>query len=56
MPEHNKITRGFQQAGMRNETAFDSQAMIRLKQVYCDHKRCLECAIGVAILKQAWRL
>lgn len=53
MPEHNKITRGFQMAGMRNETAFDSQAMIRLKQVYCDHKRCLECAIGVAILKQA---
>lgn len=53
LPEQNKITRGFHQAGMPNETAFDSQAILRLKLAYCDHKRCLECAIGVAILKQS---
>jgi len=50
-PETNHITRCFEQLGIENKCAFDSQALIELKKEYCDHKRCLECAVGASILK-----
>jgi hypothetical protein len=37
--------------GANARNAFQSQALIQLKTRYCDEKRCLECAIGGAILK-----
>lgn len=49
--ENNSITKGFQQRGLINKNACDSQAMIELKNEYCNQKRCLGCAIGNAILK-----
>jgi hypothetical protein len=49
--ESNSITRGFGQLGVDNKNAFDSQALIELKNEYCSKKRCLECAVGNAILK-----
>lgn len=49
--EQNSITKGFMQLGIENKAAFDSQALIELKNEYCDQKRCLDCAIGNAILK-----
>ncbi len=49
--ENNNITRGFQQLGVENRSAFDSQALIELKNEYCDRKRCLECGVGNAVLK-----
>ena len=49
--EKNTITAGFEEAGIPNRTASDSQALIQLKHKYCDKKRCLECAIGNGILK-----
>ena len=33
-------------------TSFDSQALLELKQFYCDKKACLNCAIGNGILKK----
>ena len=50
--EKNSITEGFQSLGVENKTACDSQALIQLKNEYCDHKRCLQCAIGNKILKE----
>ncbi|MEP7163713.1 MAG: DUF2851 family protein [Ferruginibacter sp.] len=50
--ESNSITRGFELLGIENRTAFDSQALIQLKNEYCDLKRCLQCAIGNKILKE----
>ncbi|MFI5133767.1 MAG: DUF2851 family protein, partial [Chitinophagales bacterium] len=50
-PESNSITKGFQQFGIENKNAFDSQALIELKNEYCNKKRCLDCAVGNAILK-----
>ena len=50
-PENNKITGGFEKLGMANRSAADSQALIQLKNKYCNEKRCLECAIGNQILK-----
>lgn len=49
--ENNTITRGFVQLNIGNENAFDSQALIELKNEYCNKKRCLECGIGNMLLK-----
>ncbi len=50
--EINGITGGFQQLGIENKNAFDSQALIELKNEYCDKKRCLDCVIGNELLKK----
>ncbi len=49
--EKNAITRNWENLGVENKHAFDSQALIELKTRYCDKKRCLECAIGNGLLK-----
>ena len=49
--ESNLITKGFQQCGLQNKNAHDSQALIELKNEYCSKKRCLDCAVGNALLK-----
>ncbi len=49
--EKNNITKGFTQLGIEIKNAFDTQALIRLKNEYCDQKRCLECAVGNKLLK-----
>lgn len=48
--EVNSITTGFAQLGVLNKTAFDSQALIQLKNEYCNKKRCLDCSIGNKLL------
>ncbi len=50
--EKNAITKSFTDLQVANKTAFDSQALLHLKKYYCDAKRCLECAVGNAILKR----
>ena len=50
--ENNTIIHQFEQLGIGSKTAFDSQALIELKNEYCDKKRCLECAIGNFLLKR----
>lgn len=49
--ELNNITKGFSKLGIENKNAFDSQALIELKNEYCNKKSCLECGVGNAILK-----
>jgi hypothetical protein len=51
LPEKNNITTGFEKLGIKNKSAYDSQALIQLKNKYCTEKRCLQCAIGNKILK-----
>jgi len=51
-PESNSITNKWKSFGIRNDNALDSQALIELKNSYCNEKRCLECAVGNAILKK----
>jgi hypothetical protein len=50
--EENAITKGFKSLHVDNHSAFDSQALIELKNEYCNNKRCLECSIGAQLLKQ----
>lgn len=49
-PEKNHITNSWSNAGVINHTALDSQALIELKNSYCDLKKCLECAVGNKLL------
>jgi hypothetical protein len=51
-PEKNDITKGFENLGYSNKSAFDSQAFIQLKNHYCNNKLCLECVIGNSLLKK----
>ena len=51
-PEKNNITLGFEKLGVANKSAYESQALIQLKNKYCNKVRCLECAIGNKILKR----
>lgn len=50
--EDNSIVNFWQQHRITAVNAMDSQALIELKNNYCNAKRCLECAVGNALLKQ----
>jgi len=50
--EENNIVKGFKSLGISCKSASDSQALLQLKQRYCDEKQCMACAIGSAIIKQ----
>ncbi len=49
--EENKISKAWEQMGVSQQTALDSQALLQLKQRYCDEKRCLHCAVGAKLLR-----
>lgn len=49
--EENHVTREFARHRIKSYNAADSQALLHLKNHYCDAKQCLNCAIGLAILK-----
>ena len=50
-PESNSITRKWKTSGLTVQSAFDSQASIELYNQFCIKKRCLDCAIGVEIIR-----
>lgn len=50
--EQNTITKSFAGCGIVSRSAFQSQALIELKSQYCDHKRCLDCAVGNVLLRK----
>ncbi len=49
-PENNTLIRSFKKLQIEVKNAFDSQALIYLKNEYCNYKRCLECAIGCKLM------
>ena len=52
-PENNTITEGWKNLGVPLESAHRTQSLIHLKNNYCDKKRCLDCGIGNAVLKNS---
>lgn len=50
-PEVNAVTNNWAKLNWKAENAFQSQAMLQLKNEYCSKFRCVECAIGAAILR-----
>ena len=49
--ENNHITRTWQEIGLDVDNAGDSQALIQLKNEYCDRRDCLRCRFGYEYLK-----
>ena len=49
--ENNHVTQDFATLGVNIFTAFESQALLELKNNYCDYKKCLQCGVGIKILK-----
>ena len=52
-PEKNNITALWEANGWHAQNASQSQALIQLFNQYCSSKRCLECAIGLQLMKSA---
>lgn len=49
--EDNKVTRVYKNLGLEITTAFRSQATIQLNQRYCSLKKCLNCSIGIHLIR-----
>lgn len=48
--ENNSIIKGFKSLNVPVKNGMQSQAMLQLKNKYCDQKACLQCAIGNYLL------
>lgn len=49
--EKNTIIDKFNYHKLKSNSAFDSQTLIHLKNEYCNPKKCLNCDIGLSLLK-----
>jgi hypothetical protein len=49
--EQNQISEHWQDLGLKINNAFDSQALIQLKNIYCNNRRCLSCRIGNQVIQ-----
>jgi hypothetical protein len=49
-PEDNQIIDRWKELSVDVQNAFDSQALIELKNRYCDLKRCLHCQLGSKVI------
>jgi hypothetical protein len=52
-PEKNAIIEKFSFFGIKAQNAFESQSLLQLKNEYCNKSRCLECGIGMELLKKS---
>lgn len=52
-PEKNAVLDKFISFGIKPKNAFESQSLLQLKNEYCNKSRCLDCAIGMELLKKS---
>lgn len=50
--EGNTIIMKFADFGIKARNAFETQSLLQLKNEYCSHGKCLQCAIGIQLLKE----
>ncbi len=50
--EENTIIELFKGEGVAVNNAFDSQALLQLKKMYCTNNKCLSCMIGTSLLRK----
>ena len=50
-PEKNSVVDKFKTLGLHLQSALDSQAVLQLKNHYCQPKKCLQCAFGHAFFQ-----
>ncbi|CAM1342917.1 DUF2851 family protein [Tenacibaculum amylolyticum] len=51
VPEKNSVISKFIDKGITVDNAYHTQALLQLKNTYCNDKRCLDCAIGAHLIK-----
>jgi hypothetical protein len=51
-PEKNVVIEKFNAFGVASTSAFATQSLLQLKNEYCNFSKCLQCAIGIQLLKQ----
>jgi len=51
-PEKNSIISKFDEIKILSKNAYETQALLELKNNYCAKKRCLQCAIGIGLLSE----
>jgi len=49
-PESNQIIRKWNSLGIECRSAFETQALLQLKNSYCTDKKCLNCQLGAKII------
>ncbi len=49
--EENSVIEKWKSLGVEARSAFESQALLQLKNKYCELKKCLNCQIGVKLVK-----
>ncbi|MFA9188832.1 DUF2851 family protein [Flavobacterium sp. FBOR7N2.3] len=52
-PEKNSIIEKFGSFGIKANNSFETQSLLQLKNEYCNVEKCLECAIGMELLKNS---
>lgn len=50
--EKNNIIEKFAELGIKSKNAANSQSLLELKNEYCSFKKCLNCGIGISLLKK----
>ncbi|WP_395074397.1 DUF2851 family protein [Flavobacterium sp.] len=50
-PEKNAIIDKFKSIGIVSKNAFETQSLLQLKNEYCNKSACLQCAIGLELLR-----
>jgi hypothetical protein len=50
-PEKNAVIDKFMFFNIKSKNAFDTQSLLQLKNEYCNQKKCLNCAVGLSLLK-----
>lgn len=50
--EKNNIIEKFSDIGIMSQNAMISQSLLQLKSEYCNRGKCLQCAIGIQLLKE----
>ena len=51
-PENNSVITKWKELGVNSRSAFETQALLQLKNIYCEKKKCLNCQIGVKLIKK----
>lgn len=49
--EDNAVLRRFSALGVKAAQAAESQALLQMKAFYCDKKKCLDCGVGLQLIK-----
>jgi hypothetical protein len=52
-PEKNAVLDKFNSFGIQSKSAFETQSLLQLKNEYCNKSKCLECVVGMELLKKS---